>query len=55
MVTAPGRARPVLSVNGTQLKAPVALAVAPSPTRSTEFVPLAKKAPPFVGVFESNL
>ena len=42
MVSAPGRAAPLASVNGTQVYGPVAFGVLPSPTRSTEVWPAAK-------------
>ena len=36
IVSAPGSAAPVASVNGTQVYAPVAFGVLPSPTRRTK-------------------
>ena len=42
IVMAPGNAAPLAFVNGTQVKAPVAFGVLPSPTRSTDVSPAAK-------------
>ncbi len=42
MLIAPASGRPHVSVNGTHVKAPVAFAVLPSPTRSTKVCPAAK-------------